>query len=49
MDYVEYSKEEIQNFHTKIAVNIKKVRQEKGITQLDLALTIRTQVYEYYR
>ena len=40
MDHVEYTKKEIQNFHTKITANIKTIRQEKGITQLDLALTI---------
>ncbi len=40
MDYVECTKKEIQNFHTKISVSIKKIRQEKSITQLDLALTI---------
>ncbi len=40
MDYVEYSSKEIEAFHKQIADNIKKIRKEKGITQLDLALTI---------
>jgi len=40
MDHIEYTDEEIQKFHQKIAANIRKIRKEKGITQLDLALTI---------
>lgn len=40
MDHVEYTDEETQEFHQKIAQTIKKIRKEKGITQLDLALTI---------
>lgn len=40
MDHIEYTDEEIQKFHQQIAVNIRKIRKEKGITQLDLALTI---------
>jgi len=40
MDHIEYTYEEIQKFHQKIAANIRKIRKEKGITQLDLALTI---------
>jgi len=40
MSYIEYTDEEIEKFHQKIATNIKKMRKEKGITQLDLALTI---------
>ncbi|BAF73376.1 helix-turn-helix domain-containing protein [Sulfurovum sp. NBC37-1] len=40
MDHIEYSDEEIRKFHQKIATNIRKIRKEKGITQLDLALTI---------
>ena len=40
MDYIEYTNEEIQEFHKKIAANIRKIRKEKGISQLDLALTI---------
>ena len=40
MDHIEYTDEEIRKFHQKIATNIRKIRKEKGITQLDLALTI---------
>ena len=40
MNHIEYTVEEIQEFHKKIANNIKKIRKEKDITQLDLALTI---------
>ena len=40
MNHIEYTDEEIQQFHQKIASNIRKIRNDKGITQLDLALTI---------
>lgn len=40
MNHIEYTDEEIQKFHKKIVSNIKKIRKEKDITQLDLALTI---------
>ena len=40
MNHIEYTDKEIQEFHIKIANNIKKIRKEKDITQLDLALTI---------
>ena len=40
MDHVDYTDEEVQAFHYKISQNIKKIRTEKGVTQLDLALTI---------
>lgn len=40
MNHIEYTDEEIQQFHKKIVNNIKKIRKEKDITQLDLALTI---------
>jgi transcriptional regulator with XRE-family HTH domain len=40
MNHIEYTDEEIQQFHQEIASNIKKIRNDKGITQLDLALTI---------
>jgi len=40
MNHVEYTDEEIQQFHQKIASNIRQIRNDKGITQLDLALTI---------
>ena len=40
MDHIEYTDEEIQKFLQQIAANIRKIRKEKGITQLDLALTI---------
>ena len=40
MNHIECTNEEIQKFHQKIATNIRKIRKEKDITQLDLALTI---------
>jgi transcriptional regulator with XRE-family HTH domain len=40
MKHIEYTDEEIRKFHKKIVSNIKKIRKEKDITQLDLALTI---------
>ena len=40
MNHIEFANEEIQKFHQKIATNIRKIRNEKNITQLDLALTI---------
>jgi len=40
MNHIEYTDEEIQKFHQQIVANIRKIRKEKGITQLDLALTI---------
>lgn len=40
MDYKEFSDGEIKDFHTLIANNIKNIRKNKKITQLDLALTI---------
>ena len=42
--FLEYLKnvteEEIEDFHKKIASNVRRVRKEKGRTQLDLALSI---------
>lgn len=35
-----FSKEEIENFHRKIAKNIATIRKEKGFSQLDLSLAI---------
>ena len=40
MKYIEFSDEEIQRFHRIISENVKRIRKEKNITQLDLALTI---------
>lgn len=40
MDYFEFTVSEVQSFHTLIADNVKYFRKEKGLTQLDLALTI---------
>ena len=35
-----FAEDEIENFHNKIAENVKRIRQEKGLTQLDLALEL---------
>ena len=40
MEYLEFTDEEIKKFHRIISDNIKKIRKDKNITQLDLALTI---------
>ena len=40
MHHVEYTDKEILGFHKRIADNIKRIRKEKDVTQLDLALTI---------
>lgn len=40
MEYLEFTDEEIKKFHLIISENIKRIRKEKNITQLDLALTI---------
>ena len=40
MDYFEFTSSEVQSFYTLIAKNVKFFRKEKGLTQLDLALTI---------
>ena len=40
MDNLEFTNKEIKAFHHIITKNIKKLRKEKNITQLDLALAI---------
>lgn len=40
MKYIEFEDEDIKIFHQTIANNIKKIRKDKRITQLDLALGI---------
>ena len=40
MKYIEVTNKEITIFHKLISNNIKKIRKDKNITQLDLALTI---------
>ena len=40
MDYLEFTDEEVKKFHRIINDNIKRIRKENKITQLDLALTI---------
>lgn len=37
-DLFEFTEEEFFEFHQKVAANVKKYRQSKGITQLDLAI-----------
>jgi len=39
-EHHEFSLQEISEFHRLIAKNIQRIRKEKKITQLDLALTI---------
>lgn len=40
MKYLQFSDKDILKLHHTIASNIKKIRKDKNITQLDLALTI---------
>ncbi len=40
MKYIEFTDKEVTVFHRLISENIKRIRKEKGITQLDLALSI---------
>ncbi len=35
-----FSEDEIEEFHYKVSQNVKKYRQEKNLTQLDLALEL---------
>ena len=40
MNHIEFTDKEVKAFHRKIIENIKRIRKGKGITQLELALTI---------
>lgn len=40
LNFTEFKKEEIALFYKNVATNVKKIRKAKGVTQLDLALTI---------
>jgi len=40
LEYLEFTDKEVREFHNVISDNIKRIRKEKNITQLDLALTI---------
>lgn len=40
MSVVEFKNEEIIEFYSKITKNIKRIRKEKGITQLELAYSM---------
>jgi len=40
MTHIDFTDKEVKEFHQKIISNIKRIRKEKRITQLDLALTI---------
>jgi len=42
------SENEIEMFHKKIASNIKKIRKEKKITQLDIALSMGIESVAFY-
>ena len=36
-DYIEFTKEEIKEFHKKVASNVAKIRKQKGFSQLKLS------------
>ena len=40
MTHIDFTDKEVKEFHQKIINNIRRIRKEKNITQLDLALTI---------
>jgi len=40
LKYLEFTDEEVKKFHNIIGETVKRIRKEKNITQLDLALTI---------
>ena len=40
MTHIDFTNNEVKEFHQRIISNIKRIRKEKSITQLDLALTI---------
>ena len=40
MDIKDFSEEELESFYKKIGTNVKRIRKEKGITQMQLALAI---------
>jgi len=40
MKHIEFTDKEVKAFHRKITENIKRIRKDKGITQLELALTL---------
>ncbi len=40
MDNLEFTQKEVKKFHNLIANNVKRIRKEKGVSQLDLALAI---------
>jgi putative transcriptional regulator len=39
-DIESFTQKEIQKFYTTVSSNVKKIRQEKGLSQMDLALEI---------
>ncbi len=40
LDFIEFDDKEINTFYKNVANNVKNIRKSKGVTQLDLALTI---------
>jgi len=40
MNFIEFNDEEVKLFYENIMLNVKKIRKEKGISQLDLAHAI---------
>lgn len=40
MEIIEFTEVELDNFYKKIGANVKKYREEKGITQMELAHAI---------
>jgi transcriptional regulator with XRE-family HTH domain len=40
LDIKDFSEEELEAFYKKIGENVKRIRKEKGITQMQLALAI---------
>ena len=40
MEYCHFSEKELASFYTKVGLNVKKFREKKGYTQMELALAI---------
>jgi len=46
--FIEYNEEEIEFFYKRISTNVKKIRESKNISQLDMALTIGHKAASFY-
>lgn len=47
-EFANATADELEAFHTQVAANIKRLRKERGITQLDMAYTIGLGTVTFY-